>query len=61
MYSIIVVDEKGKLLMRCIIWVDNRSVSWVEKIKNDMNGYEIYLCIGILIYLMLLFLKLVWL
>lgn len=25
-----------------------------------MNGYEIYRCIGILIYLMLLFFKLLW-
>ncbi|MDF9581532.1 FGGY family carbohydrate kinase, partial [Bacillus paranthracis] len=61
MHSIIAVDEKGKPLTRCITWADNRSASWAEKIKNDMNGHEIYLRTGTPIHPMSPLSKLVWL
>ena len=61
MHSIIAVDEKGEPLTRCITWADNRSASWAEKIKNDMNGHEIYLRTGTPIHPMSPLSKLVWL
>lgn len=60
MYSVIVIDEKDWLLMLCIIWVDNWSEGWVYKIKDELNGYEVYKWIGILIYLMVFLSKIVW-
>ncbi|PGK31672.1 hypothetical protein CN907_27110 [Bacillus anthracis] len=61
MHSVIAVDEKGNPLTRCITWADNRSASWAEKIKNDMNGHEIYLRTGTPIHPMSPLSKLVWL
>ena len=61
MHSVIAVDEAGKPLTRCITWADNRSASWAEKIKNDMNGHEIYLRTGTPIHPMSPLSKLVWL
>lgn len=61
MHSIIAVDEKGNPLTGCITWADNRSASWAEKIKNDMNGHEIYLRTGTPIHPMSPLSKLVWL
>lgn len=61
MHSVIAVDKKGKPLTECITWADNRSSDWVEKIKSEMNGHEIYLRTGTPIHPMSPLSKLVWL
>ncbi|WEG11949.1 gluconokinase [Pullulanibacillus sp. KACC 23026] len=60
MHSLIAVDEKGKPLTQCITWADNRSEKWAEKIKNEMNGHEIYLRTGTPIHPMSPLSKLTW-
>ncbi|MBS4174800.1 gluconokinase [Bacillus sp. FJAT-49736] len=61
MHSVIAVDNKGKPLTECITWADNRSSEWVDKIKSEMNGHEIYLRTGTPIHPMSPLSKLVWL
>jgi gluconokinase len=61
MHSVIAVDEEGNPLTECITWADNRSSDWAEKIKNEMNGHEIYLRTGTPIHPMAPLAKLVWL
>jgi gluconokinase len=61
MHSVIAVDKEGKPLTECITWADNRSSDWVEKIKSEMNGHEIYLRTGTPIHPMSPLAKLVWL
>ncbi|MFX3632417.1 MAG: FGGY family carbohydrate kinase, partial [Candidatus Pristimantibacillus sp.] len=46
MHSVIAVDADGHPLTRCITWADNRSAFWTERIKNEMNGHQIYLRTG---------------
>ncbi|WP_047152903.1 gluconokinase [Aneurinibacillus tyrosinisolvens] len=61
MHSVIAVDAGGKPLTQCITWADNRSIGWTEKIKNEMNGHEIYLRTGTPLHPMAPLSKLVWL
>ncbi|WP_142384754.1 gluconokinase [Bacillus sp. M6-12] len=61
MHSVIAVDKEGMPLTKCITWADNRSAIWTEKIKNEMNGHEIYLRTGTPIHPMSPLSKLVWL
>ncbi|MDR6997850.1 gluconokinase [Neobacillus niacini] len=61
MHSLIAVDKEGKPLTECITWADNRSSDWVEKIKTEMNGHEIYLRTGTPLHPMTPLAKLVWL
>jgi gluconokinase len=61
MHSVIVVDAEGKPLSRCITWGDNRSAVWAERLKNEMNGHEIYLRTGTPIHPMSPLTKLMWL
>ncbi|HEY2420564.1 MAG TPA: gluconokinase, partial [Neobacillus sp.] len=61
MHSLIAVDPYGKPLTECITWADNRSSDWVEKIKTEMNGHEIYRRTGTPIHPMSPLSKLVWL
>ncbi|MFY4774426.1 gluconokinase [Metabacillus sp. RGM 3146] len=61
MHSVIAVDSSGKPITKCITWADNRSAEWTEKIKNEMNGHEIYLRTGTPIHPMSPLSKLVWL
>ncbi len=61
MHSLIGVGEKGKPLTNCITWADNRSAKWAEKIKNEMDGHEIYRRTGTPIHPMSPLSKLVWL
>ncbi|MBP0725268.1 gluconokinase [Bacillus sp. RG28] len=61
MHSLIAVDKEGKPLTECITWADNRSSDWVEKIKTEMNGHEIYRRTGTPIHPMSPLSKLVWL
>ncbi|WP_174818551.1 gluconokinase [Paenibacillus kobensis] len=61
MHSVIVVDADGKPLTRCITWGDNRSAAWAERLKNEMNGHEIYRRTGTPIHPMSPLPKLMWL
>ncbi|PET55526.1 gluconokinase [Bacillus sp. AFS001701] len=61
MHSVIAVNKEGKPLTKCITWADNRSSQWAEKIKNEMNGHEIYLRTGTPIHPMSPLSKLTWL
>ncbi|NEW07728.1 gluconokinase [Paenibacillus sp. SYP-B3998] len=61
MHSVIVVDNEGKPLTRCITWGDNRSAAWAERLKRDMNGHAIYLRTGTPIHPMSPLPKLMWL
>lgn len=61
MHSVIAVNKEGKPLTNCITWADNRSSKWAEKIKNEMNGHEVYLRTGTPIHPMSPLSKLTWL
>lgn len=61
MHSVIAVDAKGHPLTNVITWADNRSAVWADKIKNEMNGHEIYRRTGTPIHPMSPLVKLVWL
>ncbi|GLX71276.1 gluconokinase [Paenibacillus glycanilyticus] len=61
MHSVIAVDGEGRPLTRCITWADNRSALWTERIKNEMNGHQIYLRTGTPLHPMSPLSKLVWL
>lgn len=61
MHSLIAVDAKGNLLTQSITWADTRSSKYAKKIKEEMNGHEIYLRTGTPIHAMSPLSKLVWL
>ncbi|WML50745.1 gluconokinase [Neobacillus sp. PS3-12] len=61
MHSVIAVDESGKPLTQCITWADTRATEWAEKIKNEMNGLEIYRRTGTPIHPMSPLAKMAWL
>ncbi|SFD65122.1 gluconate kinase, FGGY family [Paenibacillus catalpae] len=61
MHSVIAVDGEGRPLTRCITWADNRSAFWTERIKNEMNGHQIYLRTGTPLHPMAPLSKLAWL
>ena len=59
MHSLIAIDEEGGLLTNSIIWADNRSVDYANRLKNE-NGHEIYLRTGTPIHPMSPLSKLLW-
>ncbi|WP_026583924.1 gluconokinase [Bacillus sp. J33] len=61
MHSVIAVDAEGLPLTNSITWADNRSAKWADKIKQDMNGHEIYLRTGTPIHPMSPLSKILWL
>ncbi|WP_199925467.1 gluconokinase [Paenibacillus bouchesdurhonensis] len=61
MHSVIPVDQDGKPIMRCLTWADNRSVEWANRLKNELNGHDIYLRTGTPIHPMSPLPKLMWL
>jgi gluconokinase len=61
MHSIIAVDKNCEPLTQCIIWNDNRSVSYVEEFKKSGKGRELYLKTGTPTHPMSPFYKLMWL
>jgi gluconokinase len=61
MHSVIAVDAQGMPLTQCITWADNRSAVWTERIKNEMNGHQIYLRTGTPLHPMSPLSKLTWL
>ena len=42
MHSLIAMDENDQPLTPCITWADNRSEAWAHKIKDELNGHEVY-------------------
>jgi gluconokinase len=46
MHSVIAVDSSGMPLTACITWADNRSAACALRLKNEMNGQELYLRTG---------------
>lgn len=61
MHSVIAMNKNGKPLTRCITWADSRPTKWSEKIKNEMNGLEIYKRTGTPIHPMSPLCKVAWL
>ncbi|MFC7394469.1 gluconokinase [Scopulibacillus cellulosilyticus] len=61
MHSVIAVDRDGNPLTKSITWADNRSVTYADKLKNDLNGHDIYLRTGTPIHPMSPLSKLFWL
>lgn len=61
MHSVIAMDEQDQPLTPCITWADNRSEAWSRKIKNELNGHEIYKRTGTPIHPMSPLSKIAWL
>lgn len=61
MHSLIAMDSSGLPLTPCITWADNRSNVWARKLKEELNGHEIYRRTGTPIHPMSPLSKLIWL
>jgi gluconokinase len=61
MHSVIAMDANDQALTAAIIWADNRSVSQVERLKQDGTGHSLYLRTGTPIHPMSPLPKLLWL
>lgn len=61
MHSLIVMDENDEPLTACITWADNRSEAWSRKIKEELNGLEVYKRTGTPIHPMSPLSKIAWL
>ncbi|MEK4003370.1 gluconokinase [Paenibacillus sp. FSL H3-0333] len=61
MHSVIAVDPAGKPLTACITWADNRSSRYARRLKDELNGHELYLRTGTPIHPMSPITKLMWL
>jgi gluconokinase len=60
MHSVIAMDENDQPLTPCITWADNRSEAWVRKIKDELNGHEVYKRTGTPIHPMSPLSKITW-
>lgn len=60
MHSVIAVDENDQPLTPCITWADNRSEAWAHKIKDELNGHEVYKRTGTPIHPMSPLSKIAW-
>jgi len=60
MHSLIVMDENDQPLTPCITWADNRSEAWTHKIKDELNGHEVYKRTGTPIHPMSPLSKITW-
>ncbi len=60
MHSIIAMDKNDQPLTPCITWADNRSAHWATKIKEDLNGKDIYRRTGTPIHPMSPLCKIAW-
>lgn len=61
MHSLIVVDETGKPMTRCITWADNRASEMASRILTEMDGLSIYKRTGTPIHPMSPLTKIAWL
>ncbi|CAH0171182.1 Xylulose kinase [Peribacillus simplex] len=60
MHSVIAMDENDQPLTRCITWADNRSEAWAHKIKDELDGHEVYKRTGTPIHPMSPLSKVTW-
>ena len=60
MHSVIAMDENDQPLTPCITWADNRSEAWARKIKEELNGHEVYKRTGTPIHPMSPLSKITW-
>ncbi|ALC88797.1 gluconokinase [Bacillus sp. FJAT-18017] len=60
MHSILAVDGDGEPLTNSIIWADNRSHFYAEKLRKDWNGEDVYKRTGTPIHPMSPLCKLLW-
>jgi gluconokinase len=60
MHSLIAIDENDQPLTPCITWADNRSEAWAHKIKEELNGHEVYRRTGTPIHPMSPLSKITW-
>lgn len=60
MHSVIAMDENDRPLTPCITWADNRSEAWAHKIKDELNGHEVYKRTGTPIHPMSPLTKIAW-
>jgi gluconokinase len=60
MHSVIAMDENDQPLTPCITWADNRSEAWAHKIKDELNGLEVYKRTGTPIHPMSPLTKIAW-
>nr|MDH3083258.1 gluconokinase [Bacillus subtilis] len=60
MHSVIAIDENDKPLTPCITWADNRSEGWAHRIKEELNGHEVYKRTGTPIHPMAPLSKIAW-
>lgn len=60
MHSLIVMDKNDQPLTACITWADNRSEAWSRKIKDELNGHEVYKRTGTPIHPMSPLSKIAW-
>ncbi|WP_028596491.1 gluconokinase [Paenibacillus assamensis] len=61
MHSVIAVNAAGVPLTPCITWADNRSAAHAVRLKQEMNGHELYRRTGTPIHPMSPITKLMWL
>ncbi|MGE8204815.1 gluconokinase [Heyndrickxia sp. NPDC080065] len=60
MHSIIAMDENNQPLTPVITWADNRGEAWAKKIKEELNGHEVYRRTGTPIHPMSPLSKIAW-
>lgn len=60
MHSLIAIDDNDQPLTPCITWADNRSEGWAHKIKDELNGHEVYKRTGTPIHPMSPLSKITW-
>lgn len=60
MHSVIAIDEHDQPLTPVITWADNRSEAWSHKIKDELNGHEVYKRTGTPIHPMSPLCKITW-
>jgi gluconokinase len=60
MHTVIAIDRDLNPLTRSITFADNRSVAYVRKLKEELNGHQIYLNTGTPLHPMSPLLKLMW-
>ncbi|MGC4378901.1 gluconokinase [Fictibacillus sp. Mic-4] len=61
MHSVIAMDNNDEPLTKCITWADNRSEAWARKIKEELNGHDVYKRTGTPIHPMSPLSKIAWL
>nr|WP_200931588.1 FGGY family carbohydrate kinase [Paenibacillus sp. Leaf72] len=61
MHSLIVLDRSNKPITRSMIWADNRSTGQVKRLKEELEGEQIYLRTGTPMHPMSPLSKILWL